>query len=657
MIADKIVSLKVNRVVTAIEDKGPWPVPLVRLICLLLMFSSLASAGESGYLGREVCAGCHKNIAIAQSRTNMARAWPGIATPQLPANYSEAHSEGPSPAIEYALTRTGRNMQYRVQMPGQPPLDFPVEATIGGERHGISFLVRVNALDGLPLPRPALVEARYFHYAQQNKLALELGFPEEKPSTYETALGRLLTPKLEKNCLACHGAPRTRGPRVQTGIDCESCHGPGQKHLIALGAHSSDLGILNPKKLPVAERMRPCAQCHAGSSVVEDPMPYDTLISNQVTSLKNTECWRQSGGEFTCTDCHDPHRDAPRLVLTAKSEKTCLRCHGATVSTHAALCPVNRIKGCVGCHMPDQTRGAFIMSDHWIRVHPEQKVEVAAHNAAWRTKIPPKRLYLRMMVFADREKASAVRQQLLAGGSFFELARAHSIDRATAETGGYLGDLEPNQLEPALSSAALKLQPGEISNVVESNGKYFTLQRMPRNFREDAEAVFDKAMDLRKQGKLQESVNELLEALKIYPRLLRALNWLAAMYAQGGNPGVSVGILTLAARLYPEDSDAHFNLALAYGAMGKAEEIPEYRRALELDPDLVVIYVNWGATLYEKGQYQDAIKVYREGIKVDPLLASLHYSLSLALEHEKQTAEAEAEMALARKIDPNVGAR
>jgi predicted CXXCH cytochrome family protein len=628
-------------------------------LCALsvLLFSSLAGAAGRGYVGREVCAGCHKDIAVAQSRTNMARAWPGIATPQLPANYSETFAEGQDPAIQYALTRKGRNMQYRVQMPGQPPLDFPVEATIGGERHGISFLIRVNALDGLPLPRPALVEARYFHYAQQNRLALELGFPEEKPSTYETALGRVLTPKLEQRCLICHGAPRTLGTRVQTGIDCESCHGPGQPHLVALGAHSRDLGILNPKKLPVAERMRPCSQCHGGSSIVEDPMPYDTLISNQVTALKHTECWRQSGGQFTCTDCHDPHRDAPRLVLTAKSEKTCLRCHSATVTAHAALCPVNRIKGCIGCHMPDQTRGAFIMSDHWIRVHPEQKVEVAAHNPAWRTTIIPKHLYLRMMVFDDREKASAVRQQVLAGGSFFALATANSIDRATADTGGYLGDLEPNQLEPPLSAAALKLQPGEISHVVESNGKYFTLQRMPRNFREDAEAVFDKAMDLRKQGKLPESKNELVAALKIYPWLLRGLTWLAAMYGHEGNPGVSAGILTIATRLYPEDSGAHFNLAIAYGAMAKAEEIPEYQRALEIDPDLAVAYINWGATLYEKGQYQEAIKIYREGLKVDPVLASLHYSLALALEHEKQTAEAEAEMALAKKIDPNVGTR
>ena len=307
--------------------------------------------------------------------------------------------------------------------------------------------------------------------------------------------------------------------------------------------------------------------------------------------------------------------------------------------------------------MANEIRGAFVIAEHWIRVHPEQKVEVAAHNPAWRTTIAPKHLYLRTVVLDDRGKASAIRQQLLSGGSFFELARANSIDRGTGDNGGYMGDLNASQLDPAWSAAALKLQPGELSEVVEANGKYVMLQRMPRHFREDAEAVFNKAMDLRKQGKQQESINELLEALKIYPNLLRALTWLGAAYGQGGNPAVSAGILTIATRLYPQDAGAHFNLALAYGATGNTEEIPEYRRTIEIDPDYVLAYLNWGAALYEKGQYEDAIKVYREGIDVNPLFASLHYSLGLALEQEKNTAEAQAEMALAAKIDPNVGKR
>ena len=311
-----------------------------------------------------------------------------------------AQENRPEPAISSANARAAA-------------LDFPVETMVGGERHGISFLFRVPALEGLPLPRARLLEARYFHYAEQNRLALSLGFPEEKPSTYETALGRVLTPYLEKRCLSCHGAPRTHGTRVETGVACENCHGPGQSHLAALGAHSRDLGILNPNKLPVAERMRPCSQCHAGSSVVEDPMPDDTLISDQVTALKNSECWRQSAGEITCTNCHDPHRDAPRPVLVARSEKTCLRCHSATVTNHAGLCPVNRITGCVGCHMPNETRGAFVIAEHWIRVHPEQKIKVAAHNPAWRTTITPKHLYLRMIVLDDGQK----RRQ--SGSSFY----------------------------------------------------------------------------------------------------------------------------------------------------------------------------------------------------------------------------------------------
>ena len=93
-----------------------------------------------------------------------------------------------------------------------------------------------------------------------------------------------------------------------------------------------------------------------------------------------------------------------------------------------------------------------------------------------------------MIVLDDREKAAAIRQQLLSGGSFFDLARANSIDRDTAINGGYLGDLKTSQLDPAWSAAALKLQPGEISDVVGANGKYVIFQRLPRNFRKEAES-------------------------------------------------------------------------------------------------------------------------------------------------------------------------
>jgi len=308
--------------------------------------------------------------------------------------------------------------------------------------------------------------------------------------------------------------------------------------------------------------------------------------------------------------------------------------------------------------MPDgQTSAPFIISDHWIRVHPEQNVPVPPEAPEWRSKTIPKHLFLRLIVLDNAAKAASVRQELVSGASFFDLARANSLDRGTAINGGFAGDLAANELDAAWASAALALRPGENSPVIENGGKYFILGRMPRNFREEAEARFNQAMDLRKAGKREESVTELFEALKIDPRLLRALTYLGISYGEASNAQAGAGILGLATRLYPQDAGAHFNLGIAYGAMGKDEEIAEYKKALDLDLDYVPAYLNWGGALFTKGQYDEAVQVYRKGIDINPLVASLHYSLSLALEHENKTQEAQAEMAMAAKIDPKIAER
>lgn len=641
-------------------------IPLV-----LLVQARGGEPAKSGYLGRDVCAGCHQDIASTQIRTNMARTWQGAMSPRLPAKYAETLTEGPEPPIRYTLENTGARLQYRVQLPGQPAQEFPIETIVGGDRHGISFLLRIPELDGLPLPVARLIEARYFHSSAQNHLAFSLGFPEDKPKNYETAFGRVLTPYLEKRCLSCHVEPRAHGTRVETGVSCENCHGAGQSHLAAIGkiasrrpaatqaatkaASQNDLGILNPARLPVAERMRPCTQCHAGSSLLEDPLPEDVLISDQVTALKNSECWRQTGGEITCTNCHNPHQDAPRAVLVARAERTCASCHSLSVAKHAGICPVNRTKGCVTCHMADEVRGAFTIAEHWIRVPVDFKQSIPPRNPAWRTTVSPKHLFLREIVSETSDEALALRKQIQSGESFFDVARSKSSDRVTGDGGGYLGDLQAAELDPAWAPAALRLEPGELSGVVPANGKYVILQRMPRNFREDAAAVFNKAMDLRKQGKGQESMAQLVASLKIYPRFLRALTYLGVAYGEGGNPQTGARILEVTTGFFPKDAGAHFNLAIAYGATGNDNEIAEYRKTLEIDPDYVPAYLNLGGALYGKGQYEEAIKAYRDGINVNPLVASLHYSLSVVLEHEQKSDEAAREMALALKIDPNAG--
>jgi tetratricopeptide (TPR) repeat protein len=110
----------------------------------------------------------------------------------------------------------------------------------------------------------------------------------------------------------------------------------------------------------------------------------------------------------------------------------------------------------------------------------------------------------------------------------------------------------------------------------------------------------------------------------------------------------------VATRLYPDDVGAHFNLGIAYGSLNSPQEAAEYKRAVEIDPDYVPAYLNLGASLFGKGDYDEAIEMYRQGIQVNPLVASLHYSLGLALAKQNKMAEAKTEMDLARKIDPKI---
>ncbi len=217
-----------------------------------------------------------------------------------------------------------------------------------------------------------------------------------------------------KSCFECHtnitrlfpSSPHSRlhieGVPMKEQAGCESCHGPGSKHVASGGGRGRF--ILNPGKDPAA-----CYACH--------------LQTHAEFSLPNHHPVRE--GRMNCVQCHDPHgadilRPAGLLSVTRQNE-TCAQCHREqsrqVIYEHEAL-----REGCTICHSPHgsinrkllterdanlclrchaQTPGAggqrqriFIgSSDHTLRLRQGACWSAGCHTAIHGSNINPTMLY------------------------------------------------------------------------------------------------------------------------------------------------------------------------------------------------------------------------------------------------------------------------
>jgi peptidyl-prolyl cis-trans isomerase SurA len=81
---------------------------------------------------------------------------------------------------------------------------------------------------------------------------------------------------------------------------------------------------------------------------------------------------------------------------------------------------------------------------------------------------------------AAREKLEGIRQRILNGEDFQELARLYSEDPETGKEGGYLGWFKKKELVPEYEEASYKLEPGQMSGIVESVFGFHLIQLIGR---------------------------------------------------------------------------------------------------------------------------------------------------------------------------------
>ncbi|MDI3269395.1 MAG: peptidylprolyl isomerase [Bacillota bacterium] len=128
----------------------------------------------------------------------------------------------------------------------------------------------------------------------------------------------------------------------------------------------------------------------------------------------------------------------------------------------------------------------------------------------------PEKVQVRHILVEDEATAQAVREKLLQGADFAELAKEYSQDPGSSDAGGELGWVVRGQMVPEFEEAAFTLPVGDISEPVKSLYGWHIVQ--VEDHQEGREVTFDEVKDQVKKDYVADQVAQMsgawLESLR-----------------------------------------------------------------------------------------------------------------------------------------------
>ena len=320
------------------------------------------------FVGIQTCAECHRDKQIAHARSGHSRTF-GLTSESAVAkrlNGRTFYDKERQYEHLFSFDKEGLS----VAIPDKfGEAKFPLQYIFGSGRHAVSFLTLMEGREKQPLG----LEYRVTAFGSDEWLGLTPGLSGETPRSDLQHFGDILDnlpPKENlKRCIECHTTTFQFGNKEVTNllpnVTCESCHGPGAKHVAAMRSGETEMHIRTSRS--AQEQLETCGECHRRADRLGHLEKNDKkLVRFQPVGLSQSACFIKSGGKMSCSTCHDPH-DAPSEHRPGYDQK-CLSCHQQGGVSHST-CPVSAKEKCVECHMPRiEVHKGFVFSDHWIRV-------------------------------------------------------------------------------------------------------------------------------------------------------------------------------------------------------------------------------------------------------------------------------------------------
>lgn len=348
---------------------------------------------QASYVGTAACVDCHAAQHASYLKTTHSRSLLPLDKAELP-DPAGFHHE----LSQREYRATGPQGSRHVEAVGQGDEkivlhDRQIAYAVGSGNHSQSYLAPADGY---------LLESPMTWYAKRDGWWMSPGYDRDHHTGFERVA--------ETGCLHCHAGLMENVQHndeqvriVEPAIGCESCHGPGEQHVVLHRSRGTptDAGdpIVNPRRLTRSRADMVCANCHLrGAATVfragKAPMDYvpgrklsdvridfavkqtdgEMKVVGHVEQMWQSRCYTETDS-LTCITCHDPHNPEAKQQPSHYREK-CLSCHTADacgIPTDHKTRLAND-DNCVTCHMPVTSTDIahFAFTHHRVAVHREQ---------------------------------------------------------------------------------------------------------------------------------------------------------------------------------------------------------------------------------------------------------------------------------------------